>query len=63
MSPVRVALDKPYSFMVLELLTSLATAAITFTSAVRCARRKKKAIPAPMPNSTVEDTMCVSVWS
>jgi hypothetical protein len=29
-----------------------------FVSPVRCARKKKNAIPAPVPNSTVEDTMC-----
>jgi hypothetical protein len=38
--------------------TSRATAAITRTSPVLCARTKKKAIPAPIPNNTVEDTTC-----
>jgi len=38
--------------------TSRPTAAITRTSPVLCARMKKKAMPAPIPNNTVEDTTC-----
>src|ERR1700728_3037619 len=39
--------------------TSRPTDAIIRTSLVRCARRKKKAMPAPVPNSTADDTTCI----
>ncbi len=38
--------------------TSAATAAITRTSWLRWARHMKKAMPAPVPNNTVDETMC-----
>src|ERR1700728_1301339 len=38
--------------------TSLPTAAIIFGSRDRCARKKKKAMPAPVPNRIVDEMMC-----
>src|SRR5689334_6558719 len=44
--------------MASAITTSRPTAAITCTLLVLCARIKKDAIPAPIPNNTVEDTTC-----